>query len=198
MRIRQGDVTKIYIKQGLIILGLAISWSALAQDNPPAATPVAAEPTTAPAVTSTDTATATPIASSSAAEVSSPSSSSATASSAVVASSSTKSTVSSRAPASVKGSSKKSSKGTARTASGLRASKAVQGTKTTVASNGQKTIYQYTKYQKFDFEDMDIGTEGSAPGDLSITGRYQKQFQNKLPYRRNFRPEILEAIERIR
>lgn len=94
----------------------------------------------------------------------------------------------SRAPAAIK---------TAKKSSGLKSSKAVRATKTTVA-NGQKTIYQYTKYQKFDFEDMDIGTEGSAPGDLSITGRYQKQFQNKLPYRRNFRPEILEAIERIR
>ncbi len=101
----------------------------------------------------------------------------------------------SRAPAAIKSTKAASSK--AAKVNGLKASKAVQGTKTTV-KNGQKTIYQYTKYQKFDFEDMDIGTEGSAPGDLSITGRYQKQFQNKLPYRRNFRPEILEAIERIR
>ena len=108
-----------------------------------------------------------------------------------------KAATTSRAPASVKGTSKSSkSKGTK--SSGLKSSKSVKGTKTTVAANGQKTIYQYTKYQKFDFEDMDIGTEGSAPGDLSITSRYQKQFQNKLPYRRNFRPEILEAIERIR
>jgi hypothetical protein len=101
----------------------------------------------------------------------------------------------SRAPAAIKSTKAVSKKATK--VNGLKASKAVQGTKTTV-QNGQKTIYQYTKYQKFDFEDMDIGTEGSAPGDLSITGRYQKQFQNKLPYRRNFRPEVLEAIERIR
>ena len=101
----------------------------------------------------------------------------------------------SRAPASVKGTSKGSK---SKSSSGLKSSKSIKGTKTTVAASGQKTVYQYTKYQKFDFEDMDIGTEGSAPGDLSITGRYQKQFQNKLPYRRNFRPEILEAIERIR
>jgi len=102
----------------------------------------------------------------------------------------------SRAPAAIK--TKAVVKQNAKKTNGLKSSKSIQGTKTTVSASGQKTIYQYTKYQKFDFEDMDIGTDGSAPGDLSITGRYQKQFQNKLPYRRNFRPEILEAIERIR
>jgi hypothetical protein len=62
----------------------------------------------------------------------------------------------------------------------------------------QKVIYKYSKYQKFDFEDLVIEGESGSPGDLSITSRFQKQFQNKLPYRKNFNPEIRKATERIR
>ncbi|MEI8347535.1 MAG: hypothetical protein WCG27_08705 [Pseudomonadota bacterium] len=67
------------------------------------------------------------------------------------------------------------------------------------AATGEgKVIYKYQKFQKFDFEDMVIEGESGSPGDLSITTRFQKQFQNKLPYRKNFNPEIRKAVERIR
>ncbi len=62
----------------------------------------------------------------------------------------------------------------------------------------QKVIYQYKKYQKFDFEELGVTGDSSSPGDLSIRTRLQKSFVNKLPYRRNFDSQIRSAIERIR
>ena len=61
-----------------------------------------------------------------------------------------------------------------------------------------KIIYKYKKYEKFDFEDLVIEGETGGPGDLSISSRFQKQFQNKLPYRKNFNAEIRKGIERVR
>ena len=62
----------------------------------------------------------------------------------------------------------------------------------------EKIIYKYKKFQKFDFEDLVIEGEISAPGDLSIRPRYQRRFKNKLPYRRNFNAEMRKSIERVR
>jgi hypothetical protein len=62
----------------------------------------------------------------------------------------------------------------------------------------EKIIYQYKKYQKFDFENLEIEGESGGPGDLSIDRRFQYQFKNKLPYRKNFNPEIRKSIERVR
>jgi hypothetical protein len=62
----------------------------------------------------------------------------------------------------------------------------------------QKIIYKYKKYEKFDFEDMVIEGELGAPGDISISSRYQPKFKNPLPYRKNFNAEIKKGIERIR
>ncbi len=61
-----------------------------------------------------------------------------------------------------------------------------------------KVIYKYKKYQKFDFEDLVVEGDSGSPGDLSIMSRFQKKFKNKLPYRRNFNPEIVKSIESIR
>lgn len=58
--------------------------------------------------------------------------------------------------------------------------------------------YRYKKYEKFDFEDLVIEGETGNPGDLSIAPRYQRKFENKLPYRKNFNAEIRKGIERIR
>lgn len=66
------------------------------------------------------------------------------------------------------------------------------------AQSKQKIIYEYKKYEKFDFEDLVIEGEIGSPGDLSITPRYQKKFNNQLPYRKNFNAEIKNAVERIR
>lgn len=60
-------------------------------------------------------------------------------------------------------------------------------------------IYKYKKHQDFDFENLDVqGDPGAALGDITISSRSQKDFINKLPYRKNFDPEIKKALERVR
>ena len=61
-----------------------------------------------------------------------------------------------------------------------------------------KVNYEYKKYEKFDFEDLSIEGSAGAPGDLSITPRYQQLYKNRLPYRKNFNAEIIKSVERIK
>ena len=66
------------------------------------------------------------------------------------------------------------------------------------AGKKERIIYKYKKYQKFDFEDITIEGETGSPPDLGVDTRLQRKFRNKLPYRKNFNPEIRKGIERIR
>lgn len=66
------------------------------------------------------------------------------------------------------------------------------------AQKKERIIYKYKKYQKFDFEDITIEGETGSPPDLGVDTRLQRKFRNKLPYRKNFNPEIRKGIERIR
>jgi hypothetical protein len=68
----------------------------------------------------------------------------------------------------------------------------------TRVSKKERIIYKYKKYQKFDFEDLTIEGETGSPPDLGDGTRTQQKFRNKLPYRKNFNPEIRKGIERIR
>jgi hypothetical protein len=61
-----------------------------------------------------------------------------------------------------------------------------------------KVIHKYKKYEKFDFEDISIEAGAGAPGSISVDQRFQTKFENKLPYRKNFNPEIRKGIERVR
>lgn len=61
-----------------------------------------------------------------------------------------------------------------------------------------KTIYQYKKYEKFDFDSLSLEGDYGNPGDLSIVPRYRQQYKNRLPYRKNFNSEIRQSITRIR
>lgn len=63
---------------------------------------------------------------------------------------------------------------------------------------GEKIIYKYKKFQKFDFEDLVIEGETGNPGDLSIRPRYETKFKNPLPYRKNFNAEMKTGIEVVR
>lgn len=65
-------------------------------------------------------------------------------------------------------------------------------------NSDKKVIYKYKQYEKFDFDDMSVEGEDGAPGDLSINPRYQKEFKNELPYRKNFNPEMLKALDTIK
>ncbi len=61
-----------------------------------------------------------------------------------------------------------------------------------------RTIYKYRKYQKFDFEDLTIDGERGLPDALSVSRGNRFKYKNRLPYRKNFNPEIKKGIERIR
>ena len=62
----------------------------------------------------------------------------------------------------------------------------------------EKIVYKYKKYEKFNLEDISVDGETGNPGDISLINRYQKKFKNKLPYRKNFKPEIVFGIERLK
>ncbi len=61
----------------------------------------------------------------------------------------------------------------------------------------ENVIYKYKKYEKFDLEEISVDGETGVPGDISIINRFKREFNNKLPYRKNFRPEVILSIERI-
>ncbi|MGB0452900.1 MAG: hypothetical protein ACPGJV_04225 [Bacteriovoracaceae bacterium] len=62
----------------------------------------------------------------------------------------------------------------------------------------ERIIYEYKKYEKFDFDDLVVEGDAGSPGDLSVDPRYQRKFKNKLPYRKNFHKEIRKGVFRIR
>jgi hypothetical protein len=63
----------------------------------------------------------------------------------------------------------------------------------------EKTVkYEYKKFEKFDFDEIGVEGEAGSPGDISISPRLRKEFQNKLPERQNFNKEMKKAVEAIR
>jgi hypothetical protein len=62
----------------------------------------------------------------------------------------------------------------------------------------KKVIYVYKKYEKIDFNDLDIQGNTGFAGDLSIGPIHEKRFSNRLPYRKSFNVEIKKGIERVR
>lgn len=62
----------------------------------------------------------------------------------------------------------------------------------------KKVRYEYKKYEKFDFDEIEVEGEAGSPGDLSISPRLRKEFKNKLPERQNFNKEMKKAINGIR
>ncbi|MBI2519685.1 MAG: hypothetical protein HYV97_04690 [Bdellovibrio sp.] len=66
-----------------------------------------------------------------------------------------------------------------------------------VKQGEQRVIYKYKQFEKFDFDEIGVEGDKGIPGDLSILPRYQKYFKNRLPYRKNFNPEIRKSVERV-
>lgn len=62
----------------------------------------------------------------------------------------------------------------------------------------KKVNYTYKKYERFDFDALDVEGNVGSPGDLSISPRFRKEFQNKIPERKNFNKEIIQSIDSIR
>lgn len=62
----------------------------------------------------------------------------------------------------------------------------------------KKIVYEYKKYEKFDFDEIGVEGESGAPGDLSISPNPRKDYGNRLPERREFNKEIRKAASGIR
>jgi hypothetical protein len=60
-----------------------------------------------------------------------------------------------------------------------------------------KVNYKYKRYERFDFDALDIEGAKSSPGDLSIAPRFNPKFRNKIPERKNFNREMRKAIDSI-
>lgn len=63
---------------------------------------------------------------------------------------------------------------------------------------GKKVIYTYKKYEKFDFDDLNIEGDSSSYGEISISPMQERTFKNKLPYKKSFAKEIKKGIQRVR
>lgn len=60
-----------------------------------------------------------------------------------------------------------------------------------------KINYEYKKFERFDFEALDVEGQRNSPGDLSIGSRFATQFKNKIPGKKNFNREMKKAIDSI-
>ncbi|AYF43299.1 MULTISPECIES: hypothetical protein [Halobacteriovorax] len=71
------------------------------------------------------------------------------------------------------------------------------------ASFGQKSvndkvIYKYKKFEKFNLDEISVDGELGAPGEITVSSRYLRQFKNKLPSKPNFHLEMMKGLDRIR
>ena len=60
-----------------------------------------------------------------------------------------------------------------------------------------KVKYEYKRYERFDFDALDVQGSKSAPGELSIPTRLKSKYKNKLPERRHFNREMKRAIDTV-
>ncbi len=61
----------------------------------------------------------------------------------------------------------------------------------------KKIVYEYKKYEKFDFGDMSIEGAKGGLGDLSVNPRYQVRFRNELPKKPNFNKEMIDSVDNL-
>jgi hypothetical protein len=67
------------------------------------------------------------------------------------------------------------------------------------AQGQQKEVkFEYKKFERFDFEEIAVEGEKGAPGDLSIAPTPRKDYENRLPERKNFNKEIRKSASGIR
>lgn len=62
----------------------------------------------------------------------------------------------------------------------------------------KKVNYEYKKYEKFDFSEISVEGVSGSPGDISVSPRLRKEFQNRLPDRPNFNREMKKSLDAIR
>ena len=66
------------------------------------------------------------------------------------------------------------------------------------AKDKKNIKYEYKKYEKFDFNTIDVEGGSNSPGDLSISPRFRKKFKNKIPERKQFHNEMKRALDSVR
>lgn len=77
-------------------------------------------------------------------------------------------------------------------------STSVYAQKAKTAAPAKKVIYTYKKYEKFDFDDLNIEGDTSSYGEISISPMQERSFKNKLPYKKSFNDQIKKGIQRVR
>lgn len=65
------------------------------------------------------------------------------------------------------------------------------------ARSKKKISYKYKKYERFDFDALDVEGANSSPGDLSIGPRFKKKFKNRIPLKKNFNTEMRKSLDSI-
>lgn len=65
-------------------------------------------------------------------------------------------------------------------------------------SADEKIIYKYKKYEEINLDEIKVEGDLGAPGEITISERYLKSFDNKLPSKPNFNFEMMRSLERIR
>jgi hypothetical protein len=61
----------------------------------------------------------------------------------------------------------------------------------------KKVIYKYKKFEKFDFENISVEGDSTAPGDISVNPRFRVKFKNKLPEKKSFNTEVIDSIDML-
>ena len=62
----------------------------------------------------------------------------------------------------------------------------------------KRVIYEYKKFEKFDFEEIGVEGQSGAPGDLSVAPTPKKNYENRLPERKDFLKEMRKSASGIR
>lgn len=65
-------------------------------------------------------------------------------------------------------------------------------------SEKKRVIYEYKKFEKFDFEEIGVEGQSGAPGDLSVAPTPKKDYANRLPERKDFLKEMRKSASGIR
>lgn len=68
----------------------------------------------------------------------------------------------------------------------------------TKAKQKREVIYEYKKFERFDFDEIGVEGETGAPGDLSVAPTPRKDYGNRLPERRDFKREMRKSASGIR
>lgn len=62
----------------------------------------------------------------------------------------------------------------------------------------KKVIYEYKKFEKFDFDEIGVEGQSGAPGDISVAPTPRKDYGNRLPERKDFLKQMRKSASGIR